>query len=424
MKKYLFVIRAYNDIDHFTPVLDSIMKNSIAEVFLYSSVPIPLILPNDNLQYLENKYGLEPKYLMDNKKMFILKLPEYIYESILKFSLTTLLPNYISKPVEFTIKYLRLLLRKCHEILNTNYVKNLYLGIDPDLIIFDEISTDLFPYNILTKLAKENKAPLVAIPHGLYVFMSTNSTNVITIQRSRNKEIKRINNNLNFDWYVVQNDVKEKQIIEAGVKKDTIVKIGSLRYEYDWIEKLNDLYSSKKFRLDSEDTKILILPNKLQYGGVLEAFIAIIEAMGKLSKSVVLKPHTRDMRMHSFKSTIADWGVTVVHNDVPSSVLINWCDVGIVWGGSIGIELIMRDKPLIYAKYAHTNETIYDKYFPEIVVKDSIELVDKINNIEVNKGPNYLKKNKEEFVKDIIYGGKRGQSVSKRYIDFFRTISK
>ena len=424
MKKYLFVIRAYNDIDHFTPVLDCIMNNLIAEVYLYSSVPLPLILPNDNLQYLENKYGLAPKYLMDNKKMIFLKIPEFIYAGLLKFSVNTLLPNYISKPTEFIIKYFRLFLRKFHEILNTNFLKNLYLEINPDLVVFDEISNDLFPYNILTKLAKDNKVPLVSIPHGLYVFMSTDAINVKSLKRSRNKEILRINNNTNFDWYVVQNYIKEKQVIDVGVKKDTIVKIGSLRYEYDWIEKLNDLYYRKKFSIDNEDIKILILPNKLHYKGVLKAFNAIIEEMGKLSKSVVLKPHTRDMRLHSFKSAIANWGVTIVHNDVPSSVLIDWCDVGIVWGSSIGIELIMRDKPLIYAKYAHTNETIYDKYFPEIVVKDSIELVDNINKIRVNKGPNYHKSNKEEFIKDVIYGGKVGQSVASRYIDFFKSIAR
>ena len=68
MKRYLFLIRGYNDIDHFTPIIDYILENKISAIYLYSTVPIKLLYPNENLDYLYNEYKIKPKYLLLKKE--------------------------------------------------------------------------------------------------------------------------------------------------------------------------------------------------------------------------------------------------------------------------------------------------------------------------------------------------------------------
>ena len=49
-KKIIFLIRAYNDIDHSTPLIYYLSKDFNVEV--YSKIPLNYILPNDNIEYL------------------------------------------------------------------------------------------------------------------------------------------------------------------------------------------------------------------------------------------------------------------------------------------------------------------------------------------------------------------------------------
>ena len=38
MNKYVFVVRGYNDLDNFTPLIDYLAKEKLAKVYLYSSI--------------------------------------------------------------------------------------------------------------------------------------------------------------------------------------------------------------------------------------------------------------------------------------------------------------------------------------------------------------------------------------------------
>ena len=60
MSKYFFVIRSYNDIDHFTPLIDYMCENKYNKIYLFSSEPLELILPNENIEYLNKEYGIKP----------------------------------------------------------------------------------------------------------------------------------------------------------------------------------------------------------------------------------------------------------------------------------------------------------------------------------------------------------------------------
>jgi hypothetical protein len=423
LKKYLFIIRAYNDIDHFTPIIDHILENGLARVYLYSSVSLKLIFPNENLEYLKKEYGLEPNYLLKPDGESLIKLIEDIYVSLVLFNTKSLCPKFIGFFLNHSIKRLRFLLRFFQERNLQNRLESIYDEIKPDLVVYDWQNPNVFPYSILTKKAKDSSVPVISIPHGLYIYTSVEST---WGGNTKYKEREQLNiaSNMTWDWFVVQNVIKEKQAIDIGIKKDTIVKMGSVRYEYQWIKKQKKIFTNNKLFLEGSGKKIVIFPSKLMYQGILDAYKEIIEETCKISDLVVLKPHTRHMRLHSLRSTINKSGIKVINQEFSSTELIDWCDIGIVWGSSIGIQLVLQNKLLFYPKYAHDLETIYDKYLPETVVNNTGELIEGIKTPIKNNEYNYSNKSKNKFIEEVIYGGDVDQSPLQKYTQFFDKIAR
>ena len=200
--------------------------------------------------------------------------------------------------------------------------------------------------------------------------------------------------------------------------------MGSLRYEEYWLKKQKRVFNANKYNLKGDGIKIVIFPSKLHYKGVLTAYSEIIEQVCQLSNRVVLKPHTRHMKLHALKASIKNSGIKVVRDQFSSSDLINWCDIGIVWGSSIGIQLVVENKTLFYPKYAHDLETIYDKYLPETVVNNTEELIEGIKKTIKNKALNYSNKSKNKFIEEVIYGGDVDQSPLQKYTQFFDKIAR
>ena len=129
------------------------------------------------------------------------------------------------------------------------------------------------------------------------------------------------------------------------------------------------------------------------------------------------------MTLSFLKNTIINCDVQIIRDKYSSSELINWCDVGIVWGGSIGLQLLMMGKSLIYAKYAHSLPTIYEKYLPEIVVNDDNGLISMMRKIEGSKSKiNYKQRNVDLLINDLVYAGDSSKNVNERYIEFFNKL--
>ena len=130
------------------------------------------------------------------------------------------------------------------------------------------------------------------------------------------------------------------------------------------------------------------------------------------------------MRLHPLRKAITDSKIKVVYNEYSSTDLINWCDVGIVWGSSIGIQLMMYNKSLLYPKYAHKLKTIYDKYLPETVLSNTNSLLNELDKIKSSGSPNYTEDSRDNFIKEIVYNNNTLDSVADRHIKFFHKIEK
>lgn len=407
MKNYLFIIRAYNDIDHFTPILDHILANDLATVHLYSSVPLQLILPNENLEYLKNKYKLQPTYLFKSERNILIRFIERNYASLVSFNANTLLPKSSQFFLNHFIKRMRLYLTKIQERKLINNIDLMFDNVSPNLVVYDWTNPSLFPYNYINKVAKGLGVPTISIPHGLNVFLNK-------IGSVKNKDHGDIS------YYVSQGELSSFHLLSQGVNTLKIAKLGSARFETYWYKRRKDFFK-KKFTLEANGKiKIAVFMNKLMYGGKLFEIMDMISTV-KSQGCIVIKPHTRNMRMGDFKKILKN--VTLLNNSIPSQCLIEWCDIGIVWGSSIGIDLLHENKAIIYPKFVHNYDTIYEKYLPNTVAKDTNEMSVMINKIKQNNSVNYSDREKKNLLKDIVYAGSMEMCVIDRYTSFFENVA-
>jgi hypothetical protein len=423
-KKYLFVVRAYNDIDHFTPLIDYLLRNNLAQVYFFSSVHLRYLFPNENLVYLEKTYGLKPMYLLENTGMAWLKWLENINIQISLFMGGFVLPLKIQILTNKILGISYRFFQKKYKQQKYTWADEIWNMTEPDLLIYDWVSPDKFPYLPMTLLAKRNKIPVVSIPHGVNVFLDTDIT-YKSQDHVKKAEKNRKEQGLNFDWEVAHSESNADHMIKRGVEKDRLVVLGSARFEDLWMKNQNAVFNHQKFKHQAKNNalKIVIFPNKLLYKGKIPEIRDLVIASCKVSKCVVIKPHTRGMKLDFLRDLIIKYDIKVIKNNTPSSLLVDWCDVGVVWGSSIGIQLVGKNKPLISPQFVHDNATFFSKYLPKSQALDLENYSQLLNQIKIDKASNYSDEERLGLLEEQVYDGDVTSCVAKKYVDFFNKIS-
>ena len=103
-------------------------------------------------------------------------------------------------------------------------------------------------------------------------------------------------------------------------------------------------------------------------------------------------------------------------NEVHSPALIGWSDCVIVIGGSIGVEVILQRKHLIYPVFLSSNQTMYE-YFDAALCPKSVDEIKLL--IETLKSGKELErpKGEDKMLREIIYGGRDKFDVTQLYYE-------
>ena len=89
-----------------------------------------------------------------------------------------------------------------------------------------------------------------------------------------------------------------------------------------------------------------------------------------------------------------------------SPSLIQWSDVVINFGSSIGIEALLQNKILINPVFLHSNKTIFEKTKSCITIYNEKELMDSLFNIKNGVEQHIDDNGKDNLFREIIYGGR------------------
>jgi|TARA_B100001971_G_C18219928_1_gene556417 hypothetical protein len=388
MKNVIYILRTFNDIDHIVPLIDHNLKKGGKALILFKN----------NFNY---KQDYRFKYLFSN----------YENLSIQKFYSVYLL-NYLIDKIKW-LKYTKIL-QIIRELILT--FKLLFIAIDLsknkyNAIVFEW--SDVTKWNIdgrIMNYAKKYNVKTLCLPHGLTIFLNKKVNEGIKKIYLQNKKGPDFSNRNSFDKYFVQSTFHRKWSIEWGHDEKKIKATGSLRFYPEW-QKIN-LKICPEFSIDKNAEgklkTVLMLPH-WSYNVYKSKCISLINKISNMDGVFLLiKDHTRgtgglskDLRfMFNQKENV----LASISAHSPS--LIQWSDVVINFGSSIGIEALLQNKILINPVFLHSNKTIFEKTKSCITIYNEKELMDSLFNIKNGVEQHIDDNGKDNLFREIIYGGR------------------
>jgi hypothetical protein len=101
-----------------------------------------------------------------------------------------------------------------------------------------------------------------------------------------------------------------------------------------------------------------------------------------------------------------------------SPSLIDWSDVVINFGSSIGIEALLQGKHLVNPVYLHSNKTIIEDTAACHTVNNDQELINVLMKINDRLENSINNEAKDTLFREIIYGGKAPHDVIRDHWDY------
>ena len=407
MKNNVFFIRAYNDLDHFSPLIWKCVKEGQKPILLITT---QLKIEND---YRINYIGLKNlEVIYDEDEIF-----EYFFNSknLLSKALRKIYQSY-RNPHSFLGKIYRKFFFNISDQMNFLRIRNI------NACIF-EWSTPYARGDKIEKYffaAKALGITTFALPHGCNIFVNSDVTEGYRKKLQKGHQIDQKDTS-HFDYYVFQNPTRRDGWIKWGFIPEKTQVWGSLRFIPEWSE-INKNICGDYIKDDcGEKLKIVFMQFQKEYNLKNTEIFNFLSNLTHLDGlSIVVKDATREGKSFydSNKSreilgpSFADW----VGNEIHSPALIDWSDLVIVIGGSIGIEALIQGKKVIYPSFLNTNETLYEKYNAVHCVSsenEAFELINKIKNRDEVPSP----PGKERLLNEIMYGGNEKFDVIQKYFD-------
>jgi hypothetical protein len=416
---YLFFIRAFNDIDHLTPVVWKMSRGNYP-VAVYCLNPEYDIQLDYRLNFLRG-LGIPVDYVY---RAFNQQLGRW-HRILMSFFLWSFAieRKIVSSDRLYSLKVTRMIAKRAGKIGSWFYklAKKKYYDQRCALeflkktgartLCFDWIRPHKYVVGAILSAAQKMSIPTLALPHG--VFLYTNEH----VQTESKEEglLERYNA---YDNVVVQNTSFKNLIAKSGVVAEKIHVLGSARYCNEWMaQNLRILPRKMKLPDDrSKKLKVIFMTTRPHYRIDVDRMIKTFGILSKLEDiEVAVKPHTRTGKEAELYENLPLSNVS----DISSIELCEWADVVMVIGSSIIIEAQTRDKPALYLKYLHENITVYEELKACWIIHNEAELTEALLSIrDEKKSRPYTDEDVDQFLTEIIYGGQKGRDVLTDYEQF------
>ena len=416
---YLFFVRAFNDIDHMTPVVWKMAcKNHPVAVYCLNAEYD--IKKDYRLNFLKDS-GVPVDWLYNHFDQNLGPL-----HSILRFvtqksyALQRSFERNTWPTLALVFKILR---RAAHRVGSELYKftrKQYYTDewahhvlsqSEAKVLCFDWVRPRQFVVDVLIREAKKLQIPTLALPHGVWVY----TNDFITIESRPLETYDKLNQ---YDHVIVQNQLYKDEMSRSGLEKSKIRVMGSARYCGEWtaqnkkiVPKTIPLYQGTAGKL-----KVVFMTTKIRYRIHTDRLLQTIDLLSRLEGiDAVVKPHTRTTKEARLYDNLPIPNLS----DSSSVELCEWADVVLVIGSSIIIEPLLQGKPCLYLKYLHENTTLYEDFGACWTIQDEAELQNALKVLRADKkAVPYSQSDVDRFLFDIIYGGQQKREVLAEYEQF------
>jgi hypothetical protein len=416
---YLFFVRAFNDIDHITPVVWK-MKRGNYPAAVYCIDPEYDIQSDYRLQFLKqmgvkvdsiyNEFDHHLGWLHQIMRMLYLRCLEvrrdFDRQDRQQLSIWSKAIRRMAKRA--AVLLYNLIRSKFYDV---NCIRAFLDRSQAKVLCFDWIRPHKFVIESLISAAKTMSIPTVALPHG--VFLYTNDS-----VQSESKQEGQFDRYNHFNYVIVQNRLFKETIARSGVAEDKISVLGSARYCKEWMDQ-NSQILPRKLKSANENSrklKVIFMTTRPHYRIDVERMLKTFDLLAKLDGiEVMVKPHTRTGKESKIYRDIPLANV----DDISSVELCLWADVILVIASSIIIEALVNNKPALYLKYLHGNTVEYEEYKSCWTANNEEELVAALSSLRADPGAvPYTEKDVDRWLAEIIYGGREEHDVLEDYVQF------
>tara|TARA_Y100000590_G_scaffold211779_1_gene239972 strand:- start:7409 stop:8671 length:1263 start_codon:yes stop_codon:yes gene_type:complete len=409
MSRTVFIIRAYNDLDHMVPIIwKFIIKGED-----------PIVIFHTDLDYL-NDYRI--KFLKSCGKFEIHQKIDLEYIRFQKnrnnvfYKLFRRIYNYKRSPNNLIGKIYRKYFLNCSD--EINYLK----ANNVNQCVF-EWGTPYIRGEVVEKFFKASKAigiTTICIPHGCNIY-SHPDVNIGYRNLAVKGKIIDARDRNEYDYYVFQNPIRRDGWVKWGYDPIKTQAWGSVRFYPEW-QKIN-LQNCPPITIKNNPgkrLKVVFMDHQKDYNVYVDKIWHLLDRIAKNPDIfLVIKQSTRsgkDYHSKSFRNKYAkSKNVEFVGNENHSPKLIEWSDCIINFGSSIGIEVLLQDKILINPHYLHSNKTLFEKFDAALNASNEDEVISILLNILSGETPSISVESKNKIFKEIIYAGLNENDVIEKY---------
>jgi hypothetical protein len=393
-KNLLFLIRAFNDLDHFAPIMLSALNTGRGVTFIFTgdwdgNHYLTSFLKEKGAKEIRLRWLGRYHFLFRPKinGKILLKLMDVIWG----FTLSLLLLIFI-RPSSVVVEW---------------------GGIS---------GREMARYFLVS--ARVLGARIVSLPHGYHIW-KTRLINELMVSLGENHRKFDFTERNRFTAVVAQSENIKQFFLNRKIQEDKLKVLGSARFCEDWAA-FNLKLALDAFPGDvipSSNLLILIFLGNWQYRVDKLACFEMVRGLATIPDiNILIKGHSRgDEEGGLLSSEREEWLSEVVLYDsdnIPSNVLIHHADVVINYGSSIGIEAVVQRKPLCNPSFVTENETIFDGSGVTFDAQSIAELVRFVTNMLSNsKITTMTEDSRDRFLKEHVYANRDEMSVSKAYLD-------
>ena len=431
---FIIFSHSFNELDMILPFIDYVLTKCKDNVTLYTSIKnIPGA--NCHLDYLRTNHHLEQKYFIYekcfSKYIYILLL----YDKIKQFREKRGGGKNI-RYISYMISIISLIMTRVVEYVIRKPIKRFVdeLNISDKIVIYFS-GEARFPTNAIVEFAKKRNIQTVGFLQTFLLYSNLQYTAKPILGkepvRARIANYMRRGERQYCTYYLVGKTMKNTFLRSSGNigfnKMDRVFETVTPRYTKGWTNKFRAFLMKKgQFNYgDEKKTNIVFFSSNLKQNVKYKEFIDILHLLSGLNNiNFVYKPHTRS----SFKSdkdmVRASFGSDkfIINgydgSHINSMLLSDWADVGIVFGSSIAIQLLIDNVPIIVPSFMHTNSTILEKH--KICITASNQ--DELRNILTNNTKDDIRKlidntRVEKFLNEYLDANKDYEQIMREYYD-------
>lgn len=412
MKKHLFFLRHYNDIDNIVPAIYFLVERENCEVKIVIYSLDYDYKSNKLLQFLEHRFKdritinwigevlnyservrVDKRYRINNYRFRKLFRLETIERAIIGRGKDNRLSQFIEKT-----------LKEC------DY---------PTKVIFDQNRTSVFS-NLLTILREKGVKQIVSLP--VSPWMNTNVLRQVDFIKLDADTFRKKHDYSGFDK-IGQVDPFYSQSLKNFFQmlgqespfEGKVEVLGSLRYSKEWLAVLqsDEMAPFLPPKLQkSEKRSVLILPSHPKNNSFWEEYKRTLHFVSQFDQyEFIIKPHTRyDTAYDQLPKNLT------LDRTSTTTQLIDWSDIILFWSTSAALEGYQKGKVMVCLDFLNGNDSSYRRFNAGYICHSRDDLMEILMHNKKSDNSKLIK-NYDSLISSIIGSVKKG-NIAGKYIKY------